>query len=108
MVDGPHGGGTQKGRLQQLLDFDQKEGLEGVPERLVPWFEFTDRRSENIPICFGHWSMLGLKNEKTLMSIDTGCLWGGALTALNIDTREIVQVSCPMWADPLRYSSKKR
>ena len=42
------------------------------------------------------------------MSIDTGCLWGGALTALNIDTREIVQVSCPMWADPLHYSSKKR
>lgn len=90
------------------LDFDQKEGLEGVPERLVPWFEFTDRRSENVPICFGHWSMLGLKNETTLMSIDTGCLWGGALTALNIETRKVVQVSCPMWADPLRYSSKKR
>lgn len=89
------------------LDFDQKEGLEGIPQHLVPWFDYPDRRNENVPICFGHWSMLGLRNEKNLMAIDTGCLWGGSLTALNVDTRETVQVACPMWADPLRYSSKK-
>lgn len=94
-------------RYTGALDFDQKEGLDGVPDHLIPWFEYADRRSEGVPICFGHWSMLGLKNESTLMSIDTGCLWGGSLTALNMQTREVVQVACPMWADPLRYSSRK-
>jgi bis(5'-nucleosyl)-tetraphosphatase (symmetrical) len=54
------------------------------------------RRSEGRPIAFGHWSTLGLINRPDLLAIDTGCVWGGALTAVRVDggRREVVQVAC--------------
>jgi bis(5'-nucleosyl)-tetraphosphatase (symmetrical) len=49
-----------------------------------------------VPIAFGHWSALGLVNRPDLLSLDTGCVWGGALTAVRIDdgAREVIQVDC--------------
>jgi bis(5'-nucleosyl)-tetraphosphatase (symmetrical) len=54
------------------------------------------RPSAAPPIAFGHWSTLGLIDSPTLLSIDTGCVWGGALTAVRVDggRREVVQVPC--------------
>ncbi len=54
------------------------------------------RLSAGQPIAFGHWSTLGLINRPDLLSIDTGCVWGGALTAVRVDggRREVVQVAC--------------
>lgn len=51
---------------------------------IVPWFETPERASRNDRIIFGHWSTLGYRQTDNVWSIDTGCLWGGQLTALKI------------------------
>jgi bis(5'-nucleosyl)-tetraphosphatase (symmetrical) len=78
------------------LDFDSKEGADQAPAGLVPWFEAPDRRTEGTPIAFGHWSTLGLIDRPDLIALDTGCVWGGQLSAMRIDggRRELVQVQC--------------
>lgn len=89
------------------LNFEFKEGLDSVPPEWIPWFKYKDRPMRGQPICFGHWSMLGLINEKDVIATDTGCLWGGSLTAVRFPDREIVSVACPCWADPLAFKKKK-
>jgi bis(5'-nucleosyl)-tetraphosphatase (symmetrical) len=78
------------------LDFKVKEGTDAAPSGLVPWFDAPGRRSVGVPIAFGHWSTLGLVDRPDLLALDTGCVWGGALSAARIDggRREIVQVRC--------------
>ena len=78
------------------LDFKIKEGADAAPPSLVPWFEAPGRASQGAPIAFGHWSTLGLVNRNDLLSLDTGCVWGGALTAVRVDggRRDVVQVAC--------------
>ena len=78
------------------LDFKTKEGAGGAPPGHRPWFDVSGRRTEGQPIAFGHWSTLGLVQRPDLLAIDTGCVWGGALTAVRVDggRREIVQVRC--------------
>jgi len=84
------------------LDFKIKEGAGAAPPGLVPWFEAPGRASEGTPIAFGHWSTLGLIDRPELLSLDTGCVWGGSLTAVRVDggRREIVQVPCEQAAKP--------
>ncbi len=80
------------------LDFDQK----GAPtdalrqKGLKPWFECKDRKEIDLKIIIGHWSTLGLYQDEHILAIDTGCLWGGSLTAAHIDgdTVEIVSIEC--------------
>ena len=62
-----------KGRLDQL------------PAGLTPWFRARGRRTAGQRIVCGHWSALGYLDESGVASIDTGCVWGGALTALRLD-----------------------
>jgi bis(5'-nucleosyl)-tetraphosphatase (symmetrical) len=78
------------------LDFKLKESAATAPPGLVPWFEAPGRASAGQPIAFGHWSTLGLVNRPDLLALDTGCVWGGALSAVRVDggRRELVQVSC--------------
>jgi bis(5'-nucleosyl)-tetraphosphatase (symmetrical) len=78
------------------LDFDSKEGADEAPAGLCPWFEAPGRQTEGTPIAFGHWSTLGLINRPDLIALDTGCVWGGRLSAMRIDggRRELVQVEC--------------
>lgn len=78
------------------LDLKAKEGLDTAPPGTMPWFEVPGRRTQGVPIAFGHWSTLGLVNREDLLALDTGCVWGGALTAARIDggRREVVQVKC--------------
>ena len=85
------------------LDFKQKEDIGSAPKSLVPWFEYEDRVLKGTPICFGHWSMLGLVNRPDIVAIDTGCLWGGELTAIRFPDRKIIQEKCPCWADPFAF-----
>jgi len=54
------------------------------PDNLVPWYDFPSRKTKNIHIIFGHWSSLSLLNKKNISAIDTGCVWGGYLTALPV------------------------
>lgn len=78
------------------LEFESKEGLGSAPPGFVPWFEAPGRRTQGTPIAFGHWSTLGLINQPDLLALDTGCVWGGRLTAVRVDggAREVIQVRC--------------
>jgi len=78
------------------LDLKTKEGTDGAPDGLMPWFDTPGRRTAEVPIAFGHWSTLGLLSRPNLLALDTGCVWGGQLTAVRIDgeAREVIQVQC--------------
>ena len=83
-------------RSDGLLDFKAKEAADSAPPGFMPWFDVPGRRSAGSPIAFGHWSTLGLRNEPELLALDTGCVWGGSLSAVRVDggRRELVQVKC--------------
>jgi bis(5'-nucleosyl)-tetraphosphatase (symmetrical) len=83
-------------RADGALDFKVKAGPAAAPVGLVPWFDVAGRRTAAQPIAFGHWSTLGLLDRPRLLAIDTGCVWGGALTAVRIDggRREVVHIRC--------------
>jgi bis(5'-nucleosyl)-tetraphosphatase (symmetrical) len=78
------------------LDLKTKEGAGAAPAGRLPWFDAPGRRTEGTPIAFGHWSTLGLVNRPDLLALDTGCVWGGQLTAVRVDggRREVIQVAC--------------
>ena len=84
------------------MEFATKEGAGGAPEGYMPWFEVPGRRTQGTPVAFGHWSTLGLVNRDDLLALDTGCLWGGHLTAVRVDgaTRELIQIACPQAQKP--------
>ncbi|MCK5724436.1 MAG: symmetrical bis(5'-nucleosyl)-tetraphosphatase [Gammaproteobacteria bacterium] len=75
------------------------------PENTVSWFEVPNRKVMESKILFGHWSTLGIINKKNIYALDTGCVWGGKLTALRIDTEnpEYISVDCPGDANPEDY-----
>jgi bis(5'-nucleosyl)-tetraphosphatase (symmetrical) len=77
------------------LEMKTKDGAAGAPPGYFPWYE-VPRRSEGERIAFGHWSTLGLVVRDDLMALDTGCVWGGALTAVRVDggRQEVFQVPC--------------
>ncbi len=79
-------------------DYSIKEGLGAAPAGYKPWFECPRRVTKTI--CFGHWSMLGLMLRPKLIAVDTGCLWGGTLTAVRLSDRRLFQEPCPEWAAP--------
>jgi bis(5'-nucleosyl)-tetraphosphatase (symmetrical) len=89
------------------LDLQTKEGAGGAPAGFRPWFDVPGRRTAGVPIAFGHWSTLGLVNRPDLLALDTGCVWGGALTAARIDglEREVFQVPCPQARKPGRSAT---
>jgi bis(5'-nucleosyl)-tetraphosphatase (symmetrical) len=78
------------------LEFETKDGAGAAPAGFRAWFDVPNRRTAGEPIATGHWSTLGLVNRPDLLAIDTGCVWGGPLTAVRIDggRRDIVQVRC--------------
>jgi bis(5'-nucleosyl)-tetraphosphatase (symmetrical) len=84
------------------LDLKTKEGAGATPPGLYPWFEAPGRLTAGVPIAFGHWSTLGLINQPDLLSLDTGCIWGGKLTAVRVDgaSREVFQVDCEQAMKP--------
>lgn len=59
-----------------------------------PWFEHAGRRSAALRVIFGHWSALGLVQRTNVVGLDSGCVWGGALTALDMDGGTTLQVPC--------------
>jgi bis(5'-nucleosyl)-tetraphosphatase (symmetrical) len=64
-----------------------------TPKGYLPWFEARPARAEEAIVC-GHWSTLGLKLTEQLAALDTGCVWGGALSALRLENRKLVQLPC--------------
>jgi bis(5'-nucleosyl)-tetraphosphatase (symmetrical) len=84
------------------LELKTKEGAQGALPGYKPWFDIAGRRTAGTPIAFGHWSTLGLINRPDLIALDTGCVWGGALSAVRIDggRRELIQVNCEAAQQP--------
>jgi bis(5'-nucleosyl)-tetraphosphatase (symmetrical) len=76
------------------LEFQHKLGLGTAPPELIPWFDFPARKSTDVRVLFGHWSALGLLVRKDVVALDTGCLWGGALTAFRLEDEQCFQVPC--------------
>jgi bis(5'-nucleosyl)-tetraphosphatase (symmetrical) len=65
------------------------------PSPLLAWFDHPHRATGEARIIFGHWSALGLVEREKIVGLDTGCVWGGALTALDLDSdRPTVNVPC--------------
>jgi len=73
------------------MEFLSKEAAANAPSGYSPWFALPDRQTRDHSIVFGHWSTLGLINTAQVMALDTGCVWGGALSAVNLQTRELLQ-----------------
>ncbi len=80
------------------LDFEQKgQPTEELRSKdLKPWFESKNKKVVELKIIFGHWSTLGFYEDEDVLALDTGCLWGGKLTAARIDEDvvKIVSIKC--------------
>ncbi|PWK38319.1 symmetrical bis(5'-nucleosyl)-tetraphosphatase [Cupriavidus plantarum] len=88
-----------------VMDLKTKEGLGSAPAGFMPWFDVPGRRTADVTMVCGHWSTLGLVMRPDLMALDTGCIWGGQLTAARLAAdpaqRTLVQIDCPQYRDPL-------
>ncbi|MDD4913921.1 MAG: symmetrical bis(5'-nucleosyl)-tetraphosphatase [Methylococcales bacterium] len=83
------------------LEFSQKGAPGSQPENLLPWFAVPGRKSLDMKIIFGHWSTLGFYQDYNCISIDTGCLWGGQLTALKLDQEpQRISIDCKASRSP--------
>jgi len=67
---------------------------------LIPWFSLPKRATRDVTVVFGHWSTLGLKLDSDVICLDSGCLWGGHLTAVRLQDHAVVQVPCAQSLDP--------
>jgi bis(5'-nucleosyl)-tetraphosphatase (symmetrical) len=70
---------------------------------LVPWFDVPDRATRDVTVVFGHWSTLGLVTRSDVICLDTGCVWGGQLTAVRLQDRRVVKVECLQSLNPLAH-----
>ena len=81
-------------------------GVDSAPPGTLPWFDVPGRRTAGTTIAFGHWSQLGLLLRDDVIALDTGCVWGGCLSALRYDpatkSREVIQVKCDQAQAPGR------
>lgn len=79
---------------QGEMEFKFKGEVRDVPPGYLPWFDVPGRASASSTIVCGHWSALGLRVEPNLIALDTGCLWGGPLSAVRLEDRRVFQVPC--------------
>lgn len=75
------------------MDFSHKGPPEEAPAGLLPWFAVPGRKSAKETLITGHWSALGYRMSKHLIALDTGCVWGGKLTAVRLEDRAVFQVN---------------
>lgn len=82
------------------MEFAHKGLVENRPEGFLPWFEVEERASRDGFVICGHWSALGLRLEPDFAALDSGCLWGGQLTAMRLEDRQVFQVDCRQLKNP--------
>ena len=70
---------------QGRMEFESKEGPGQAPTGFMPWFDVPGRRTAQDTVVFGHWSTLGPLARRDVVAMDTGCVWGGCLSALELD-----------------------
>lgn len=84
------------------MEFGTKDGADAAPPGYLPWFEVPQRRTASVTVAFGHWSTLGWLDRPDVIAMDTGCVWGGCLSALRLGdaqpasalAQELIQVKC--------------
>jgi len=81
-----------------VMDFDAKSGLDDAPPGHAAWFDVDTRLTRDTPIAFGHWSTAGGLKRPNVVNVDTGCVWGGTLSAVELDPKHPSN-----WCDPARW-----
>ena len=89
------------------MEFASKEGLKAGPKGYIPWFMVPKRKTQDALVYFGHWSTLGLLKRSNVICLDTGCVWGGKLSALEIpesgkSARKLQLIQVPGYDHPMR------
>ena len=74
------------------ISLAEKRGPAHAPPGLLPWFAHARRSSAGATIFCGHWSSLDLMLAPNVLMLDSGCVWGGTLTAISLDDRRVLQV----------------
>jgi bis(5'-nucleosyl)-tetraphosphatase (symmetrical) len=94
-------------RPDGTMDFGQKDsGGAAEGSDLLPWFDLPGRRTRGeVTVVFGHWSALGLLLREDVLGLDSGCVWGGKLSAVCLDDGSLLQVDCPEYKP---HSGKKK
>jgi bis(5'-nucleosyl)-tetraphosphatase (symmetrical) len=80
-----------------VMDLKASGGLDQAPAGTMAWFDVPGRKTAREVIAFGHWSTLGYLRRPDLIALDTGCVWGGCLSALKLDSvgaHELIQEEC--------------
>jgi bis(5'-nucleosyl)-tetraphosphatase (symmetrical) len=88
------------GGAMELRAPGNKAPPEQGPAGCVPWFLAPGRQSADHRIVCGHWSALGYREAENVIALDTGCLWGGSLTALRLADRRVFRLPCPQQVKP--------
>ena len=79
------------------MNLQHKDKASKAPVDDMPWFDHPQRATRDTTIVFGHWSAEGLVTRSNAIGLDTGCVWGGKLTALRLHDRALFQRDCPVF-----------
>lgn len=90
------------------MEFSAKKGADATPPGYRPWFDVPGRQTADVTVAFGHWSTLGWLERTDVIALDTGCVWGGCLSALRISSsktqlslkQKLIQVKCEQAQKP--------
>jgi bis(5'-nucleosyl)-tetraphosphatase (symmetrical) len=88
------------------MEFGFSGKAEAAPKGYLPWFAVPGRQTAQTTVAFGHWSTMGWLGRTDVLSLDTGCIWGGCLSALQITPRAVgwdsalIQVQCQQAQKP--------
>ena len=77
-----------------VMEFNAKGETLEAPAGYLPWFDVLGRKSAGHTVICGHWSALGLRVAPNLLALDSGCVWGGKLSAIRLEDRRLYQVPC--------------
>lgn len=82
-------------RADGTLELKSKEGLETAPSGYAPWFKHPERKARGVRILFGHWAALeGQCDEPNVYALDSGCVWGGQMTLMDVDSGQRWHCDC--------------
>ena len=82
------------------MNLKYSDSARHAPSGDLPWFAHPQRATRETLIVFGHWSTEGLVARSNVMGLDTGCVWGGKMTALRLHDRALFQRDCEAVAEP--------
>jgi bis(5'-nucleosyl)-tetraphosphatase (symmetrical) len=76
------------------IELGEKGGPERAPPGYYAWFEAPGRKTADLTVVCGHWSAMGYVQRPGVIALDSGCVWGGCLTAVNLEDRQATQLAC--------------